>query len=90
VGFFFPNSTHPVAEYFRSFQSRIEVAILTGLLIIFFTFFYTFIQFNPVEVANNLKKNGGFIPGIRPGKPTSDYIYKVVSRISWFSACSSP
>ncbi|ABN54121.1 MAG TPA: preprotein translocase subunit SecY [Hungateiclostridium thermocellum] len=86
VGFFFPNSTHPVAEYFRSFQSRIEVAILTGLLIIFFTFFYTFIQFNPVEVANNLKKNGGFIPGIRPGKPTSDYIYKVVSRISWFSA----
>jgi len=41
------------------FQSRIEVAILTGLLIIFFTFFYTFIQFNPVEVANNLKKNGG-------------------------------
>jgi len=68
VGFFFPNSTHPVAEYFRSFQSRIEVAILTGLLIIFFTFFYTFIQFNPVEVANNLKKNGGFIPGIQTGE----------------------
>lgn len=51
-----------------------------------FTFFYTFIQFNPIELANNLKKNGGFIPGIRPGKPTSDYIFKVVNRITWFSA----
>ncbi|HHV28238.1 preprotein translocase subunit SecY [Acetivibrio mesophilus] len=86
VGFFFPNSTHPVAEYFRGFQSRIEISILSGLLIMFFTFFYTFIQFNPVELSNNLKKNGGFIPGIRPGKPTSDYIYKVISRITWFSA----
>jgi len=86
VGFFFPNSTHPVAQYFRTFQSRIEISILSGLLIMFFTFFYTFIQFNPVELANNLKKNGGFIPGIRPGKPTSDYIYKVISRITWFSA----
>jgi preprotein translocase subunit SecY len=86
VGFFFPNSTHPVALYFRGFQSRIEISILSGILIMFFTFFYTFIQFNPIELANNLKKNGGFIPGIRPGKPTSDYIYKVISRITWFSA----
>ena len=49
-----------------------------------FTFFYTVIQFNPIEVANNMKKNGGFIPGIRPGKPTSDYIAKVLNRITWF------
>lgn len=86
VGFFFPTSSHPVATYFRGFQSRIEISLLSGLLIMFFTFFYTFIQFNPIELANNLKKNGGFIPGIRPGKPTSDYIYRVLTRITWFSA----
>lgn len=51
------------------------------LLIIFFTYFYTAITFNPIEIANNMKKNGGFIPGIRPGKPTSEYINKVLSRI---------
>ena len=56
------------------------------ILIIFFTYFYTAIQFNPIEVANNMKKNGGFIPGIRPGKPTSDYINTVLSRITLVGA----
>ena len=56
------------------------------LLIIFFTYFYTAIQFNPIEVANNMKKNGGFVPGIRPGKPTSDYINMVLSRITLMGA----
>ena len=51
------------------------------IMIIFFTFFYTAITFNPIEIANNMKKNGGFIPGIRPGKPTSDYINRVLSRV---------
>ncbi len=51
-------------------------------LIIFFTYFYIAIQFNPVEIANNMKKNGGFIPGLRPGKPTSDYISRVLSRVT--------
>jgi preprotein translocase subunit SecY len=50
------------------------------LLIIFFTYFYAAIQFNPIEIANNMKKSGGFIPGIRPGKPTSDFIAKVTTR----------
>ena len=86
VGFLFLTSTHTVAVYFREYQSKIQISLLSGLLIMFFTFFYTFIQFNPIELANNLKKNGGFIPGIRPGKPTSDYIYKVLTRITWFSA----
>lgn len=86
VGFFWANSTHPVAIFFREFPEKPWVAALNGILIMFFTFFYTFIQFNPIELANNLKKNGGFIPGIRPGKPTSDYIFKVVNRITWFSA----
>ncbi len=51
------------------------------IMIIFFTFFYTAITFNPIEIANNMKKNGGFVPGIRPGKPTSDYINRVLSRV---------
>jgi preprotein translocase subunit SecY len=51
-------------------------------LIIFFTYFYTAITFNPIEVANNLKKYGGFIPGIRPGRPTSDYLNRILTRIT--------
>lgn len=56
--------------------------ILYFLLIVFFTYFYTAIQFNPVEIANNMKRNGGFVPGIRPGRPTSDYIAKILTRIT--------
>ena len=56
------------------------------LLILFFTYFYTSIQFNPIEISNNMKNNGGFIPGIRPGKPTSDYIAKVLSKITLVGA----
>ena len=61
-------------------------AVLTAILIVSFAYFYVTISFNPIEVANNLKKNGGFIPGIRPGKPTSDYITKVLSRITLIGA----
>jgi len=56
------------------------------LLILFFTYFYTAIQFNPIEVANNIKRNNGSIPGIRPGKPTSDYIAKVLSKTTLLGA----
>ena len=56
------------------------------LLIIAFSYFYATIQFNPIEIANNLKKNGGFIPGFRPGKPTSDFILKVINKITLFGA----
>ena len=52
------------------------------LLVIFFTYFYTAIQFNPIEIANNMKKNGGSIPGIRSGKPTSDYISRILTRVT--------
>ena len=61
-------------------------AIVYFLLIIFFAYFYSTIQFNPIEIANNLKKNGGFIPGFRPGKPTSDYIQKSLNKITLFGA----
>ena len=61
-------------------------ALVYFLLIIFFSYFYSTIQFNPIEVANNLKKNGGFIPGFRAGKPTSDFIQKVLNKITLFGA----
>ena len=66
--------------------NSIPYAIVYLLLIIFFAYFYSTIQFNPIEVANNLKKNGGYIPGFRPGKPTSDFIQKVLNKITLFGA----
>ncbi|WP_050727507.1 preprotein translocase subunit SecY [Vulgatibacter incomptus] len=59
-----------------------EYNTLYVLLIVFFAFFYTAVTFNPVDVADNMKKNGGYIPGIRPGKKTADYIDKVLSRLT--------
>ncbi|MBQ9517987.1 MAG: preprotein translocase subunit SecY [Eubacterium sp.] len=56
------------------------------LLIIFFAYFYSTIQYNPIEMANNLRKNNGVIPGIRPGRPTSDYIFKILSRLTLIGA----
>ena len=67
-------------------NNSIPYAIVYFLLIIFFAYFYSTIQFNPVEVANNLKKNGGYIPGFRPGKPTSAFIQKVLNKITLFGA----
>ena len=55
-------------------------------MIVLFSYFYTAIQYNPVEIANNLKNNGGFIPGFRPGRPTSDFITKVINKITLFGA----
>ena len=57
-----------------------------GLLIFFFSWFYSTIQYDPVEISNNMKKNGGFIPGFRPGKPTADFIRKVINKIVVFGA----
>lgn len=79
---FFPNS-----EFMQAFSSWFQpgtalYAILYGLLIIFFAYFYTAIVFNPVDLADNMRKYGGFIPGIRPGKRTSEYIDKVLTRIT--------
>ncbi len=61
-------------------------SILYFLLIVGFSYFYASMTFNPVEVSNNLKKNGGFIPGFRPGKPTADFITKVLNKITMFGA----
>ena len=59
-------------------------AIVYLLLIVGFTFFYTYATFNPAEVSNNIKRNGGFIPGIRAGKPTTDYLASIIGKITWF------
>ena len=66
--------------------NTVPYAILYFLLIIAFSYFYATIQFDPVEIANNLKKNGGFIPGFRAGKPTSEYIRKVLNKITLLGA----
>ena len=60
--------------------------VLYFLMIIMFSYFYSTIQFNPIEISNNLKKNGGFIPGFRPGKPTTDFIKKVLNKVTLFGA----
>ncbi len=67
-------------------QSAPAYIIIYVLLIFAFAYFYSTIQFNPIEVANNMKKNGGFIPGFRPGKPTSDFIKKVLNKITMMGA----
>ena len=59
-------------------------ALVYLLLIVGFTFFYTYATFNPAEVSSNIKKNGGFIPGIRAGKPTTDYLSSIISKLTWF------
>lgn len=64
----------------------IVYGVLYFLLIIFFTYFYSAIQFNPIEMANNMKKSGGYIPGYRPGKPTSDFIAKIANRLNFTGA----
>ena len=67
-------------------QRSVVYIVLYALLILAFAYFYASIQFNPIEIANNLKKNGGFIPGFRPGKPTADFIKKVLNKVTLFGA----
>jgi preprotein translocase subunit SecY len=84
VSFF--GSNGPIAQWFMNFSGNPFYYLFYALLIFGFTFFYSMIQFNPLEIANNLQKNGGFIPGIRPGRPTSDFINATSRRLSWFDA----
>lgn len=70
-------------KFFNAFQSDSWwYAVMYFILIIFFAYFYSTIQYNPIEMANNLRKNNGAIPGIRPGKPTSEYITRVLMRLT--------
>jgi len=79
--FFAPGSfIKTIAQYF-TYQHEVYW-IVEGLLIIFFTYFYTAIAFNPVDVADNMKKHGGFIPGVRPGKKTAEFIDNILTKIT--------
>ncbi len=80
-----PNS--PAAQWWNSFYgSSIWYVLIFALLIVGFTFFYNSITFNPIEISKNIQQNGGMIPGIRQGKPTSDYIARISGRITLFGA----
>ena len=83
---FIPNGTEGWLYENVFSSSSITYAVLYTLMIFFFSWFYSTIQYDPVEISNNLKKNGGFIPGFRPGKPTADFIQKVINKIIIFGA----
>jgi preprotein translocase subunit SecY len=83
---FFPNVGFMKSAANLLHPSGIIYNLIYILAIVFFTYFYTAVIFNPVDVAENLKKNGGYIPGIRPGKSTSEYLDKVLSRLTFIGA----
>ena len=90
IGVFVPAAQQEGTGWYTFLQifdtNGLVYGVVYFLLIVFFSYFYASMQFNPIEVANNLKKNGGFIPGFRPGKPTADFIAKVLSKITMFGA----
>jgi len=91
IALFFTGETPKWIEKYLTVQGDVGIwvySILNVILILLFTYFYTAIQFNTVEYAKNLQQYGGFIPGIRPGRPTSDYLNKVVSRITFVGGIS--
>jgi preprotein translocase subunit SecY len=80
IGQFFPATQGPINRHFQ--PSSYTYLLLEGALIIIFTYFYTAVQFNPVDQADNLRKYGGYIPGIRPGPPTAQYLDRVLTRLT--------
>jgi preprotein translocase subunit SecY len=88
IGQFFPNiEPLRVISQYLDFNNLHWIGIVVYVILIFaFTHFYTSFAVNPIEMAENMKKNGGFIPGIRPGRPTSDFIQTTVNRLSWIGA----
>lgn len=91
IALFFKGSPSAFIEKYLTPAGNVGIwiySILNIVLIMFFTYFYTAIQFNTVEYAKNLQQNGGFIPGIRPGRPTSEFLNKVVTRITFVGGLS--
>jgi preprotein translocase subunit SecY len=80
VAQFFPGTQSFINEHFT--PSDIAYVLLQGFLIVIFTYFYTAVQFNPVDQADNLRKHGGYVPGIRPGPPTAQYLDRVLTRLT--------
>jgi len=86
LSMFFPNN-QALSEASRILSLDHGVGVVAYVVLIFaFTFFYTSFAVNSVEMAENMKKNGGFIPGIRPGRPTSEYVQRIIDRLSWIGA----
>lgn len=86
VTMFFSNSTNSFVNALRDPSEHWWYYLANFLMIIAFTFFYSAIQFNPIEISNNLQKNGGYVPGVRPGRPTSDFIGRTAGRLNWADA----
>lgn len=82
IASFFPNSGFYKFMSVNFNSTTVLYNLLYALLIIFFTYFYTSVTFNPIEISDNMKKNGGFIPGIRPGRPTSEYIAGSLNKLT--------
>jgi preprotein translocase subunit SecY len=80
IGQFFPGTQSFINEHFQ--PSDLVYVFLQGFLIVIFTYFYTAVQFNPVDQADNLRKHGGYVPGIRPGPPTAQYLDRVLTRLT--------
>ncbi len=81
-----PAVAHFAATTIAFFQNQTYYGIIYFLLVVLFTYFYTSVVFNPEDVAENIQNNGGFIPGLRPGKQTSEYLSTVLNRITAFGA----
>ncbi|MFA5586800.1 MAG: preprotein translocase subunit SecY [Saccharofermentanales bacterium] len=82
----FTGSTGKVAVWLMNFNTNPLYYVIYSILIIAFTFFYSMISYNPVDIANNLQKNGGYILGIRPGRPTAEFVGKTARRLNWFES----
>jgi preprotein translocase subunit SecY len=80
VAQFFPQTQTFINEHFS--PTALPYLLLQGFLIVIFTYFYTAVQFNPIDQADNLRKHGGYIPGIRPGPPTAQYLDRVLTRLT--------
>jgi len=78
---YFPQTQDFVNSHFT--QGNLSYMLIEGFLIVIFTYFYTAVTFNPVDQADNLKKYGGFIPGVRPGRPTAEYLDRILSRLTF-------
>lgn len=86
MSIFWPNSSAYAWYSINMGNTSWLYIVLSSVLILFFAFFYAQLSFNPDDVSKNIQQNGGFIPGIRPGKPTADYLRKISKRITLFGA----
>jgi preprotein translocase subunit SecY len=81
IGTYFPQTNGFVQDHFQ--PTNLTYILFEAVLIVVFTYFYTAVQFNPIDQADNLRKQGGYIPGIRPGRQTADFIERVLNRITF-------